>query len=250
MEVHAHSHLASGETHTARKKWTHYFWEFLMLFLAVFCGFLAEYQLEHKIESEREQVYVTSMIEDLKKDTANLTFTIARYEAIDKRLDSVLILYSSLAKGYKDTLWRNLPYGFPDFIKSDKTMHQLLYAGGLRLIKIRKSSDGIIEYDLQYDDLTIDVNTLRVVFFECMSIRGELLDHAALEKDKQIISLADLNTSKKNYLLRTDLAFLGKYNNQIRLFKTMCKLVKSKQRKMLEQAGQLIELLKKEYHLK
>ena len=28
MEVPAH-------THTARKKWTHYFWEFLMLFLAV-----------------------------------------------------------------------------------------------------------------------------------------------------------------------------------------------------------------------
>ncbi|MBC7873641.1 MAG: hypothetical protein H7Y01_06585 [Ferruginibacter sp.] len=28
MEVHAH-------THTARKKWTHYFWEFIMLFLVV-----------------------------------------------------------------------------------------------------------------------------------------------------------------------------------------------------------------------
>ena len=38
MEVHHHSH-------TSRKKWMHYFWEFLMLFLAVFCGFLAEYQL-------------------------------------------------------------------------------------------------------------------------------------------------------------------------------------------------------------
>lgn len=37
-------------TPTPPKKWTHYFWEFLMLFLAVFCGFLAEYQLEHKIE--------------------------------------------------------------------------------------------------------------------------------------------------------------------------------------------------------
>ena len=34
MEVHHHAH-------TSRKKWTHYFWEFLMLFLAVFCGFLA-----------------------------------------------------------------------------------------------------------------------------------------------------------------------------------------------------------------
>ncbi len=35
MEVHAHSH-------TSRQKWTHYFWEFLMLFLAVTLGFYAE----------------------------------------------------------------------------------------------------------------------------------------------------------------------------------------------------------------
>ena len=35
MEVHHHGH-------TERKKWTHYLWEFLMLFLAVFAGFLAE----------------------------------------------------------------------------------------------------------------------------------------------------------------------------------------------------------------
>ena len=53
MEVHHHSHTASPPAGRAGKKWTHYFWEFLMLFLAVFCGFLAEYQLEHKIESDR-----------------------------------------------------------------------------------------------------------------------------------------------------------------------------------------------------
>ena len=63
MEVHAH-------THTARKKWTHYFWEFLMLFLAVFCGFLAEYQLEHTIQKDREKVYMQNMLEDLEADTA------------------------------------------------------------------------------------------------------------------------------------------------------------------------------------
>ena len=66
MEVHAHSH-------TARKKWTHYFWEFLMLFLAVFCGFLAEYQLEHKIEKNREKQFMASMIEDLKADTSTIS---------------------------------------------------------------------------------------------------------------------------------------------------------------------------------
>ena len=57
MEVHAH-------THTARKKWTHYLWEFLMLFLAVFCGFLAEYQLEHKIEKEKGMQYISSFYEE------------------------------------------------------------------------------------------------------------------------------------------------------------------------------------------
>ena len=62
MEVHTH-------THSARKKWTHYFWEFLMLFLAVFCGFLAEYQLEHKIEKDRENQFLTSLISDLQDDS-------------------------------------------------------------------------------------------------------------------------------------------------------------------------------------
>ena len=65
MEVHHHCH-------TPRKKWTHYFWEFLMLFLAVFCGFLAEYQLEHTIEHQREIKYVKSLLQDLKADTASL----------------------------------------------------------------------------------------------------------------------------------------------------------------------------------
>src|SRR5436189_2458366 len=65
MEVHAHSH-------TARKKWTHYFWEFLMLFLAVFCGFYAEYQLEHKIEKERAKQFLQSMLVDVRTNIKNL----------------------------------------------------------------------------------------------------------------------------------------------------------------------------------
>ena len=34
MEVHHHAHPTHG-----KKNWKSYFWEFLMLFLAVFCGF-------------------------------------------------------------------------------------------------------------------------------------------------------------------------------------------------------------------
>src|SRR6187401_54015 len=55
MEVHHHSQ-------TPRKKWAHYFWEFFMLFFAVFCGMLAEYKLEHIIEHQREKKYIRSIM--------------------------------------------------------------------------------------------------------------------------------------------------------------------------------------------
>src|SRR5688572_26997315 len=91
MEVHAHSH-------TPRKKWTHYFWEFLMLFLAVFCGFLAEYQLEHKIEKNREKQYMQSLVEDLKADTAMLAANIKIRQDRMQMIDTFLsLLYSPTA---------------------------------------------------------------------------------------------------------------------------------------------------------
>ena len=84
MEVHHHSH-------TSRKKWTHYFWEFLMLFLAVFCGFLAEYQLEHKIEKNREKQFMLSMIGDLKEDSSLLNSQLTSFKSKGIELDSLFI---------------------------------------------------------------------------------------------------------------------------------------------------------------
>ena len=55
MEVHAH-------THTKRKKFIHYLWEFLMLFLAVFCGFLAENWREHFVEKKHEKQFMISLV--------------------------------------------------------------------------------------------------------------------------------------------------------------------------------------------
>ena len=40
-----------------------------MLFLAVFCGFLAEYQLEHKIERDRARELAKSFYQELSKDS-------------------------------------------------------------------------------------------------------------------------------------------------------------------------------------
>ena len=88
MEVHAH-------THTPRKKWTHYFWEFLMLFLAVFCGFLAENQREHYIENQRAKKFAVALIKDLQGDTAEIH---VNKEYISKFFLSTDILLAELKK--------------------------------------------------------------------------------------------------------------------------------------------------------
>ena len=68
MEVHSHTHTADPDSHWGRKKWTHYLWEFLMLFLAVFCGFLAENIRENELERHREKEYIRSLVKDLQYD--------------------------------------------------------------------------------------------------------------------------------------------------------------------------------------
>jgi hypothetical protein len=60
MEVHHHTHHP--------KKWKEYFWEFFMLFLAVFSGFLAEIQVEHYVESQRAKKYMTDLISDIREE--------------------------------------------------------------------------------------------------------------------------------------------------------------------------------------
>jgi hypothetical protein len=144
MEVHAH-------THTPRKKWTHYVWEFLMLFLAVFCGFLAEYQLEHKIEKERGHEYIRSFYEDLKADTASYNNYIQHIEVKLAILRGATLCYDSLARQKK----ANTPCladlmeaasGFEDVITEDRTLIQLKNAGGLRLLK-KEDADSILRYD-------------------------------------------------------------------------------------------------------
>src|SRR6266478_2048803 len=82
MEIHHH-------TRTAREKWTHYLWEFLMLFLAVFCGFLAENQRERLVEHQREKEYMTTLIEDLTIDTADMARLNRTLENVMARKDSV-----------------------------------------------------------------------------------------------------------------------------------------------------------------
>ncbi len=143
MEVHAH-------THTARKKWTHYFWEFLMLFLAVFCGFLAEYQLEHKIEKERARKYMYDMVENLKYDTIRYNRNLLANVVMGLQLDSFRTEISKAIKGNIDgnrlyDLWLKCQ-NISTVVFNRAAITQLKSSGSFRLIKNDSLAASIIDY--------------------------------------------------------------------------------------------------------
>jgi hypothetical protein len=90
MEIHAnHLHHAPG-----RKIW-HYFFEFLMLFLAVFCGFIAENWREQLREHHREKEFILLYSGRFKSDTLQSNKTLVQLRRLSTGIDSVLILLSS-----------------------------------------------------------------------------------------------------------------------------------------------------------
>ena len=65
MEVHHHPHVE-------KKNFKEYFLEFVMIFLAVTLGFIAENVREDMTEHQRAKTFAVSMIQDIKADTMQL----------------------------------------------------------------------------------------------------------------------------------------------------------------------------------
>ncbi len=149
MEVHHHSHTPDSYR-DKRKKWTHYLWEFVMLFLAVFCGFLAEYQLEHVIDHQREKKYILSLLEDLKTDTSTILSYLRTQQTRVSRMDSLihLLVTGDYKKMGSKTYFIARQVSAGRIIFADGTMQQLKNAGGLRLIKKQVVIDSIMAYDI------------------------------------------------------------------------------------------------------
>jgi|SRR5688572_22852887 len=155
MEVHQH-------THTPRKKWTHYFWEFLMLFLAVTLGFFVENEREHYIESKRASHLVASLANDLQKDTTLLNWLDDfRLQKRKARLDSFYMLLQmppeKVDKKIFYPLFSRICEWYP-FIQSSGTMNQLKNAGYLRYFSDNKLLELISDYEFLLQDFKNDEN--------------------------------------------------------------------------------------------
>ena len=246
MEVHAH-------THTPRKKWTHYFWEFLMLFLAVFCGFLAEYQLEHQIEKDREKQYIQSLLEDLREDTLVLDDNILEFNAHLKRNDTLIqLLNSPDIKNHGSDLYylgRRASRSVRLAIH-DATIQQLKNSGGMRLIRNQKVSKAVIEY---YNRLVFIEYLQAIAFNEADEYRKMAIDvfHPVLFND--IINMADnsvMRPAGNPALLTYEPKTLMRLSGMVAYLRNTKLGLGKEETDMKDAAKALIRLIKDEYHLK
>ncbi len=100
METHAHHlHKAPG------KHFWHYFFEFFMLFLAVFCGFLVENFREERVETHRANELAKSFYSELKSDS-----TIAVSKIANRIKEENALIY--LGEYFKDSSLTNVSKAF------------------------------------------------------------------------------------------------------------------------------------------
>ena len=249
MEVHAH-------THTPRKKWTHYFWEFLMLFLAVFCGFLAENQREHMVEHQREKIYMVSLLEDLVNDTSDLSGDIDIWKKMIGKADR---LRNELIQQF-ETRDNKLIYRLSSdlhyentFTYHDRTIGQLKYAGNFRLIRKKNIAASLVEYDAAIQTALKNIEDLyrNIIRPEQLGLRDQLLSarfyeicnnpklfDSAIKKEPAVILL------KKG---KEDIEF--QYYNRLYNSQRLNGFRVIWQKKLLSSAINLIKMIKKEYHL-
>jgi hypothetical protein len=244
MEVHAH-------THTERKQWTHYLWEFLMLFLAVFCGFLAENQREHMVEHKREKQFIVTMLEDLKSDTSQLTQNIIYRKTREKMCDSLIVYLSDYKIKGNEIYYYARNLSRPQYFSpNDRTIQQLKNSGALRLIRKLPVSDSIMYYDQQLRylfTLNEDERNIRDNFRDLI---GSVFDGKVFYSQIDSVDFANYNRPNGNpSLILQDAISINKVISSAQYLKTVIRGVRVRQELIKNTAVQLLSFLQKEYHL-
>jgi hypothetical protein len=257
MEVHAH-------THTPRKKWTHYLWEFLMLFFAVTLGFFVENQREHYIEDQRAKSLAYNLYKEIYADSISVQQKIVirnkKEEAnnyfIKYVKDSNLTDLSS--RFYWAFTWAFLQSAQLVFEPNDGILNQLRNSGELRYFKSRELQAVIGQLSVQIANLR-SRNEKEYGYIE-MYLRPFCIRHydfnwyEAFTEHGRLTLLEALNQN-------TEVSVAGKIVNPDKFNRQEAENIASYFMLMLrgtrqnQYAGyvtinhQLLQILRKEYHL-
>jgi hypothetical protein len=244
MEAHYHPHHKL-------KPWKEYFLEFLMIFLAVTLGFLAENIREDFADIRIGKEYVISYKEDLIKDTVIIQKTIRILNGNIAGCDSLnSYLQNERTKTVND-LQKIYQYnlsalrGF-SFNLTDRTSSQLKNSGGMRLLTNKKVIDGILDYwesEVILDGIQTSAATMRQQAREKTYL---IFDNQYYADNSD--SLGERDVSADARLMTDNYLQLAELRNRINHFKNTIKVPFLKgliNQKM--QAVKLIKLIETEY---
>ena len=258
MEVHAH-------THSPRKKWTHYLWEFLMLFLAVSAGFFVENQREHFIENQRAKQLAKNLYKEIFADSIALQEKIAIRTVKEKECvffidyvkDSSLTNLS--ARFYPAFTWAFLQSAQLLFEPNDGILNQLRNSGELRYFEspelqasIGKLSVAVAnvrsrnEKEYSYIEFYLRPFTIKhydFAWYEELTKKGTFTLLEALNNREQIPA--------PGKLVNPDKFSRKEAENTASYYLLMLRGTRQTQYVPYAKAiHQLLEILRKEYHLK
>mgnify|MGYP000396733346 CR=1 FL=1 len=253
MEVHHHSHHP--------KKWKEYISEFLMLFIAVFAGFLAESYLEYRAERHKEHDYLVSLVTDLKMDSTDMSYKMKNMEELVDTSNSIIIMLAkqkiskeNIYRLYNNTVYLESKDCFLHF--ANGTIDQLRNAGGFRLIQNKEINDLIKDYIVDQGRLNLQTELFRTEWNNSKHQRLNLFycdiiypEGVTFEEMKWVVNQNELENRKNEtggYFLSKDKNDFYKYSNSINsqkgyliIYQIMTKLQK-------EKASKLIKLIEEE----
>ena len=144
------NHTSNLALNNESKSWKRYFSDFLMIFLAVTLGFIAENIREYFSDEKTGKEYAISLKEDLIRDTVIIQYTIKKLMKSLENCDTLVHYLREnkvtkaidLQKIYEANL---LSLGSVGFSLTDRTSEQLKN-GGMRFISNKKVTNGIMGY--------------------------------------------------------------------------------------------------------
>jgi hypothetical protein len=151
MEVHHHPQLEHKP-----KPWKEYLLEGLMIFVAVTMGFFAESLREHITNNEKEKQVITSLVSDLKEDTATLNKIITVYipdhsnwvDSLDNDINSNAIRGNKrkiIMALFNATLWQT-------YTPPEVALNDLKSSGTFNLIEKQKAKNEILIFNTKINE--------------------------------------------------------------------------------------------------
>lgn len=252
---------------SARPGWSKHLWEFLMLFLAVFCGYLANYQLDAKIERDKAKELAKSFYEELRSDSVTAVEKLHNRFLLDEALKYLSTYFkdsslTNVSKQFALNFDKGLGFRTPSvFEPRTVIVDQLQSSGSLRYFKNQDLQntigDLIVVIKNIYDRQEIE-SEYRNEYINPIYMSHYDYDYGTVLRSKgTTVFEAVKNYETNNEIIPFKLNGLEDFNRKANVnavnffFRNVLTTTRTvHMQKYIEVNARLLELLRNEYHLK